>query len=210
MVNEVVLVRKVMGIGQWWVHILLMSNTLQNEIVELSQPDTYHFVHDKSILFHQKQSRRKKLQLTKRILQVTADDAHAVGKDSGDDDDDSSSYGEEYEEKDEDEDGVVEDDSSSLLSASDELQEGKDSLGEEEGDELVEVVPDAQTFVIKENFYKPPIIRKWKLIKNGVTEMEYAAPTFKAGFRSVGEREWDALTPFECFMKQIPVGELHR
>jgi len=160
MKNEVVLIGKVVGLGQWWVHILLMSNTLQNEIVELSWCDTYQFVHEKSILFHQKQPRRKKLWLTKRILQGAAGDAHAVGKDSGDDGDDSSSYGEEYEEKDEDKDGVVKDDFSSSSSASDELQEGEDSLGEEEEDESAEVVPDAKTFVMKENFYKPPIIRK--------------------------------------------------
>ena len=55
----VVFIKKVALRMQRYVQVMLMSNLREDEMVDLQREDTYHFLQDKSILFHWKKSRMK-------------------------------------------------------------------------------------------------------------------------------------------------------
>ena len=63
-----------------------------------------------------------------------------------------------------------------------------------------------------EIIYSPPVERTWQLLKKGVTESNYFKPQVKPWLNTVrdGMSEWEGVTPYECFMMQLPPLELEK
>ena len=64
--------------------------------------------------------------------------------------------------------------------------------------------------MVKESFYRPPLFWTWELKDPGVPETDYMAPHVCPSMNTVGHQVWEALTPYQCFMKQVPHLEFER
>ena len=112
-------------------------------------------------------------------------------------------------------DDTTSDDYDEDTSTSEDSSDTDESITDDEQDiDTCDVLMDwknGESMTFMESYYRPPVARKWYCAPHGINECDYIKSHVQPWMNTRGSTlNWDELTPYECFMLQIPPLELER